>query len=453
MIDRTTLRMAVVDDEPVLCRRLQGQFQRKGFVVETFLRGNHVLERMKEASFDLVLLDIRMPDINGMEVLRRIKDRHPQTEVIMITGYSSIEDAVESVKIGAFYYIQKPFTPKQLAGIVQRAVDKLRLKAENRALKEALSKEYGFHEMVGISSVMREVLRSVTKVAPIDCNVLIQGESGTGKELIARAIHFNSPRREKPFIAFNCGGFTEELIANELFGHEKGAFTGADSVKMGLLETANGGTLFLDEIGEMPISMQVKLLRVLQERKLYRVGGTIPVDLDIRIISATNSELEQEVAKNTFRKDLYYRLKVVQIKVPPLRERKEDIPILIHHFLERYNHLYKKRIEGVSKDAMEILLRYSYPGNVRELENIVSSAVALAEGSIIQVDDLPDDLERLEVETFPAHEYVPLEKKEKEYILEVLKATRFNKVKAAKILNIPRTTLWRKIKKYGLDNL
>ena len=374
------IRIAVVDDEPIVCRRLSQHFKKHDFDVETFAEGRSVLARMRENPFDIVLLDIRLPGMDGMEVLKEIKKDHPSTEVIMITGYASIESSVEAVKLGAFYYIPKPFTPSRVMLIVEKAIDKMELVSENRRLRDEIHRTHRFDEIVGISRAMDAVLKSVAKVANVDCNVLLQGESGTGKELIARAVHFNSNRRDKPFISFNCGGFAEDLIANELFGHEKGAFTGAHTTKIGLLEAADTGTLFLDEIGEMPASMQVKLLRVIQERKLLRLGSTTPIELDIRIISATNSELEKEVESRNFRNDLYYRLKVVLIKIPPLRERKEDIAVLLHHFMKKYNKAFKKNLQGFVNSAMDILIRYSYPGNVRELENIVSGAVALAEG-------------------------------------------------------------------------
>jgi two-component system response regulator AtoC len=388
--------------------------------------------------------------MNGMEVLDRIKANFPKTEVIMITGYASIDNAVDAVKRGAFYYIEKPFTPEQVMLIVNRAVDKVRLVHENKRLKEDLLRKDNVSEILGVSSPIRELIKVINKVSRINCNVLIQGESGTGKELTARALHFGSPRKDKPFISFNCGSFTEELISNELFGHEKGAFTGAESIKIGLLEAGQGGTVFLDEIGEMPLSMQVKLLRVIQEKKLLRVGGSRTVDLDIRVISATNKELENEIKAGRFREDLYFRLKVVKIRTPSLRERKEDIPLLIAHFLERYNALYNKRIKGFTKRALDVIKKYSFPGNVRELEHIVSSAVALGEGEWIDENELPEDLGHLEVETVETSDFLSLHEQEQAHIIRVLEVTNYNKARAAKILAIPRTTLWRKIKKYGI---
>ncbi len=443
------IRMAIIDDEPIVCQRLKQMFRKGLFEIESFLEGKPALKRMAEKPFHLVLSDIRLPDIDGREILGRIKQDHPSTEVILITGYATLDDAVKAVKEGAYYYLSKPFTPQQVQTIVGRAVECLQLTLENKRLRTELYQKYQFEGIIGISPKIKELLQAVSKVSQIDCNVCIQGESGSGKELIARAIHLNSHRMSFPFVALNCGGFTEELMANELFGHEKGAFTGADSTKIGLMEAAQNGTLFLDEIDEMPPSMQVKLLRVIQEKKLLRLGSVKPINLDIRIISATNRELEREVKQGHFREDLFYRLKVVLFKVPPLRERKEDIPVLINHFFGKYNQAYKKKVQGFSRDALEILMGYSFPGNVRELENIVANAVALSEGELINPADLPEELRKFEVETFGTPQWLSLEDREKDYIQRVLEATNHNKIKAAKILKMSRTTLWRKLQKYG----
>lgn len=443
------LRLAIIDDEPILCQRLKQMFQKGSFEIETFSEGKPALKRMAEKPFHLVLSDIRLPDIDGVEILSLVKQNYPLTEVILITGYATIDDAVKAIKKGAYYYLSKPFTPQQVQTIVGRAVEFLQLSLDNKRLRSELYQKYQFEEIVGISPRIKELLQAVSKVSRIDCNVCIQGESGSGKELIARAIHLNSHRMSHPFVALNCGGFTEELMANELFGHEKGAFTGADSTKIGLLEAGQGGTVFLDEIDEMPPSMQVKLLRIIQDRKLLRLGSIKPIDLNIRIISATNRELEKEVKQGHFREDLFYRLKVVLLKVPPLRERKEDIPVLINHFVGKYNQAYKKKVQGFSRDALEILMKYSFPGNVRELENIVANAVALSEGELISPADLPEELRRFEVETFATLPWLSLEDRERDYIQKVLEATNYNKMKAANILKMSRTTLWRKLQKYG----
>ncbi|MFV0350114.1 MAG: sigma-54 interaction domain-containing protein, partial [Halodesulfovibrio sp.] len=291
----------------------------------------------------------------------------------------------------------------------------------------------------------------VRKVAPVDCNVLVQGGSGTGKALVARAIHQLSPKRDYPFVAFNCGGFTDELISSELFGHERGAFTGATATKVGLLEAAAGGTVFLDEIGEMPLPMQVKLLHVIQERQIRRVGGTTPIDLNIRVIAATNKDLKHEVEHGNFREDLYFRLNVVSISLPHLAERREDIPLLIRHFMEKYSLAFHKQVTGIHPQAMQILANYSYPGNVRELENIIERAVALTEGEEIHARDLPGDLQQLEFDTMEGDGLPTLEEMERRYIIKVLEKTGYNKGMTAQILDIPRTTLWRKLKQYGVE--
>jgi two-component system response regulator AtoC len=446
----SAFRLAVVDDEKITCRRLADRMQNNGMVVETFGLGGSLLERMASASFDIVLLDVRLPDINGMDVLREIRASSPSTEVIIMTGFTSVTDAVEAVKEGAFYYVEKPFSLDQIELIVSRACEKLEMAAENRRLRHHAPCPPGFEGIIGMSSTMRALFDAASRVWGVDCNVLIQGESGTGKELLARAIHTNSPRSRGPFVSFNCGALSEELVANELFGHEREAYTGAETTRIGLMEAAQKGTLFLDEIGEMPLSMQVKLLRVLQERSLLRVGGTRPIDLDIRIICATNKDLEHELGEGRFRRDLYYRLKVVQLRMPPLRERKEDIPILISHFLEKFSLAYHKNVRGFARDALDILMDYSFPGNVRELENIVSGAVALTDEELICANDLPADIGEFEIDTLGQEEFASLEEHEKTYIAKVLKATRGNRTKAAQLLGLPRTSLWRKIKKYGL---
>lgn len=446
------ISLAIIDDEVAVLRTLQRKAAKNGYDVRVFTSPEEALSVIERRHFDIVLSDLRMPGIDGFTVLERVKSISPETEVIIMTGYGSVSTAVDLVKKGAFYYLDKPFTPDHALLVLNRAAAHLGLLNENRKLKRDLLDKDPFAKIIGVSQPMRELTRFIHKVGQVDCNVLIQGESGTGKELIARAIHESSLRKDKPFISFNCGSFSEDLIANELFGHEKGAFTGADRGKAGLFESAQKGTVFLDEIGETPLSMQVKLLRLLQEKKLIRVGGTSPVDLDVRIISATNRILEHEVAAARFREDLYFRLKVVTIRAPALRERKEDIPVLADHFLKRYNALYKKQIKGLTKKAMATLNKYSFPGNVRELEHIISSAVALSDDIWLGEKDLPQDLGCLEVETLAPDSLSPLWKNEREYIIKVLEATNYNKVRTAEILEIPRTTLWRKITKYRISN-
>lgn len=443
-------RVAVVDDEPLVLKNLQKILGRKGYAVEVFDTGEALLKRLGQSPFDVVLSDVRMPGLDGMELLAAVKSRCPDTEIILLTGYGTIADAVRATKKGAFNYLEKPAPPENLLTVVRQAVDRQRLAQESRQVRDELIKQDHLREILGGAPATRELIRVINKVAAIDCNVLIQGESGTGKELAARAIHFGSGRKDKPFVAFNCGSFTEELVANELFGHEKGAFTGAETVKIGLLEAGQGGTVFLDEISEMPLSMQVKLLRTIQERKVFRVGGATPVDLDIRIIAATNKDLEAEAKSGQFREDLYYRLKVVMVRTPTLRERRSDIPMLVEHFLERFNVMYGKKVRGLTRQAQSALSKYPFPGNVRELEHIICSAVALCDGKWIDTRDFPEDLEHLEARYPDGKELPTMAEQEAAHLRKVLEATNFNKVKAAQILDVPRTTLWRMIKRYNI---
>jgi DNA-binding NtrC family response regulator len=447
------LRLVVIDDEPIALKQLSRILNRRSYQVEVFEDPVQALKHIDHSPVDIVLTDLRMPQLSGLEVLKHVKARQPQTEVIVITGYASIEDAVEAVKQGAFHYIEKPISPDRLLSAIQRAADKISLQTAGTHLTQEPSKREPAREILGTSLHIRELLKVINKVARIDCNVLIQGESGTGKELVARAIHNGSERKDQPFVGFNCGGFSEELVVNELFGHEKGAFTGAHSLKPGLFEHARGGTVFLDEVGEMALSTQVKLLRLIQERKVLRVGGSRPVPLDFRLISATNKDLEHEVSSGRFREDLFFRLKVVVIRTPPLRERREDIPVFLDHFRDHYNRLYNKDIREFSRQAQEVLLSYAFPGNVRELEHIVCSAVALSETDRIDLEDLPEDLQVLEVDALSCNELSSLEETEKAHIVRVLEATNYSKNRAAEILGIPRTTLWRKIRKFGIEEI
>ncbi len=443
-------RIAVIDDEPITCREIKRALGKDDCLVETFPDGESALKRLDSMTFDVVLCDLRLPGMNGLEVLKEIKRRHPQTEVIIITAYSTVDSAIEAIKAGAFHYLTKPIKIAELRALSGRALEKVRLVKEKEVLKKALFSREDHPDLVGNSRSIQEVRRLIEKVSHLNCNVLIQGESGTGKEIVARALHSRGPRRDRPFVSFNCGGFTEELIANELFGHEKGAFTGAVDTRIGLLEAANKGTVFLDEIGEMPPSMQVKLLRFVQERTLLRVGGIRPIPVDVRLIAASNQNLKEVVKAKKFREDLYYRLNVVLISLPPLRSRKDDIPLLIRHFLAQYNAAFKKEIAGLDDEAMEILLDYPFPGNVRELQNIVERTVALCDSTTIRPKDLPPDLQRLTISSLDNGGWPSLEEKEREYIREVLVQTNFKKGLAAEILKIPRTTLWRKMKRFGL---
>jgi two-component system response regulator AtoC len=446
------LRIAVIDDEITVCRRLKPALEKDGYAVESFQKAGPFWRRMVQDPFNIIFLDLKLPDVNGMDVLARIKKRYDNVEVIIITGYGSIDSAISAIKKGAYHYVTKPFKLDEIRLLARSAKEKIGLREENRRLRETVNGQEVLKGFIGTSSAMQEIFAMIKKVAIVNCNVLLQGESGTGKELVARSIHRLSPRKNRPFISFNCGGFTEELICNELFGHEKGAFTGAAVTKIGLIESADAGTLFLDEIGEMPPSMQVKLLHVIQEKQILRVGGNTPVNLDIRLIAASNKDIKKATAEGSFREDLFYRLNVVTLRLPRLHERKDDIPMLISYFIEKYSRPFEKKIRGISHHALEILMHYNFPGNVRELENIIQRSVALAESDVIRINDLPPDLQKLEFNTLEGEGLLALEEMEKLHIAKVLDKTDYNKSLSSKILNLPRTTLWRKMKKYGLLN-
>lgn len=444
-------RIAVIDDEHIVGREVKRGLSKEPYDIETFLDGESALQRLKQVDFDLFLCDLRLPGISGLDLLKIIRRHNPWSEVILITGHGSVDSAIEAIRAGAFHYVAKPFKIAELKLLVRRALDKVMLVKEKEALKEALFCQSRPGAMIGNSKVMLEVFGLIDKVASLDCNVLIYGESGTGKEMVARALHQRGSRKDRPFISFNCGGFTEELITNELFGHQKGAFTGATETKVGLLEAANKGTIFLDEISEMPLSMQVKLLRFVQERSFLRVGGIQPIAVDVRLIAASNRELKELVKAGDFREDLYYRLNVVNIPLPPLRARSDDIPLLVRHFVEKYGKAFGKVIKGVSSEVLEIMANYPFPGNVRELENIIERAVALTDEPELTIRDLPSDLRELCISNLDTQGCLTLEEKEKQYIKEILMKTNHNKSRAAEILGLPRTTLWRKMKRFQLQ--
>ncbi len=444
------LRVAIVDDEKIVCKNLGTHLQKNGFIPEAFQTGTSFLKRMEKSYFDLIFLDILLPDMNGMDLLYQIKTKYHNSEVIIMTGFSAIGSAVEAVKKGAFHYVAKPFRLEEILSLANRAGEKINLKKENYCLRKNLGDDLLDKEFIGASRAMQDIFAMIRKVAPIDCNVLLQGETGTGKELVAKSIHRLSKRKDKPFVSFNCGGFSDELICNELFGHEKGAYTGASLKKIGLLESASKGTVFLDEIGEMPLSMQIKFLRVLQEKRILRVGGTKPVDLDIRIIAATNKDLKYACVNGNFREDLFFRLNVISLNLPTLCSRKEDIPVLVNFFIDKYNKAFGKNIKNISSDCFDILVKYNFPGNVRELENIIQRAVVLVDGDIIDIENFPSDLQKLEFDTLVGDGIFTMEEMEKKHIEKILRITKNNKGLASKILNIPRTTLWRKMKKFEM---
>ncbi len=443
----------IVEDEDIARKNLKHILKKMGFQVTAINNGTKALELLESTHFDLVITDLKMKNVDGMEVLRKTRELQPYTEVIMITGYATVDSSVQAMREGAYYYIAKPYKIGEIRKIVQEALLKRRLQLENLELKKILKEKQEVPFLVGKSEAMSEIVKTIRQIAPSDINVLILGESGTGKELVARAIHQLSPRSARKFVAFNCGSFTEELMANELFGHEKDAFTGATKPKAGLIKVVDGGTIFLDEIGDMPLSMQVKLLRVIQEKEVLPVGGENPIAVDVRFIAATHRDLKEDVEKGHFRQDLYYRLNVIAIKPPPLTDRAGDIPLLVHHFLSRKNTDMGKNIQAIDRDSMNLLCRYSWPGNVRELENVIERAVALANGPEIRIENLPEYIRNLSVETYRrASSSIPtLEEQEKNYILWVLQKYDWNKTKAAKIMDIDRVSLWRKIKRFGLE--
>ncbi|HIJ40189.1 MAG TPA: sigma-54-dependent Fis family transcriptional regulator [Deltaproteobacteria bacterium] len=447
-----TGRIFVVDDDRISLKNLRRILEKAGYKVFTFSNPLRALIRLEQDACDLLITDLKMPFMNGLDLFNRAQRVHPSLEGIIITGYANLEGAIEATKEGAFYYLAKPFHPEQLKDLVTQAL-------QQKFIREPLSGEQknpGEHPagpvMIGNSPGIGRVKEMVAQIAPAECSVLITGESGTGKELVAHAIHAQSARAGGPFVAFNCGAFSEDLIANELFGHEKEAFTGAHSRKAGLIENAEGGALFLDEIGDMPLSMQVKLLRVIQEREVLRVGSSHPVAVNVRFLAATAKDLKAAVREGVFRQDLYFRLNVVEIRVPRLSERQQDIPLLAYHLLSKFLHRTEKRIQGISAEALELLKAYPYPGNVRELENILERAVTVCNGKTILGKDLPSDLVNLDLYTYerPDGLHFSLEELERDYIQHILKLTGGIRVRTAEILGIDRASLWRKMKKYNL---
>lgn len=381
-------RLLIVDDEAVIRDGLKRILSGKAFAVETCSSGFSAIEIMQQREFDLIITDLKMPGMSGMEVLKSVRTLQPDTPVILITGYASIDTAVEAMKNGASDYISKPFAPDLLLEKVQSALHQRKIPLDDLCIREEVRLHHGFHQFIGESREMQKVYHRITHVAATNSTVLITGESGTGKELAARAIHENSPRKDKPFVAVDCSSLAETLLESELFGHVKGAFTGAVQTKTGLFKIADGGTLFLDEVSNISLSTQAKLLRALQERKITPIGGTELVSIDIHLVAATNKNLRTMAVEGTFREDLFFRLNIIPIELPPLRDRTQDIPILIRHFLEKYTVLIGKEIRGIAPDVMSFLENHSYPGNVRELENMVERAVVLAEGDIIRNEDL-----------------------------------------------------------------
>jgi two-component system response regulator HydG len=448
-------RILVVDDDPGHLTTLKTIIKSWGYAVEGVDDGSAAVARVRETPYDVILMDVRMAQMSGLEALRRIKDYNPAIPVLIMTAYSSVASAVEALKAGAYDYLTKPLDFEVLKLGIERARDHSGLKSENQALKAELRAAFDLQNIIGKSRAMVALIDMIAMVAPSEATVLIAGESGTGKELIARCLHANSPRRDKPFVVVNCAAITETLLESELFGHEKGAFTGAERRREGRFMQAHGGTIFLDEVGEMPAAMQAKLLRVIQEREIQRVGGTEVLEVDVRILAATHRDLAAEVAAGRFREDLFYRLNVVALKVPPLRERRDDIPLLAGHFLTRYAERNRKTVRGFTPRCLDLLLRHDWPGNVRELENAVERAVILMAGDYVSEKDLPLSIagagEALPTPGEPAAPSGPrtLEDIEREAILATLQLAEGNKSKAAEMLGITRKTLYKKLKAYG----
>jgi len=451
-LNKTSAHLLVVDDDPVTVDLLKEVLSKEGYEVSTALSGEEAIAYGMDKLFDIIITDVRMGEKDGMEVLRFFKKSAPETTVIMITAFGSIETAIEAIREGAYDYISKPFKLEEIKFTIQRALEQRRLVQENKFYRMELLDKYQFKNVIGRTSLMFQVYKTIAKVADTKSTVLICGERGTGKELIARSIHYNSQRNHRPFIPVDCASLVETLIESELFGHVRGAFTGASSGKRGLLEEAEGGTLFLDEVGNLNLSMQSKLLRFLQEREIKRVGGTESIKVDVRVIAATNQPLEPLVKSGKFREDLFDRLNVVSITLPPLRERKDDIPLLTNHFLQKFSEENRKNISHISPEALEIIFQYSWPGNVRELEHTIERAIILSRHPMILPEDLPKKMadEIKDPEILSPGKPLSLRELEKRYVLKVLQETGGNKKKASEILGIDRTTLYRILEKENL---
>ncbi len=446
-------RILIVDDEPIARENLEFILRKEGYDTAVAESGAAAFQELEKGEFDLVLTDLRMRQIDGLQVLERTRQLYPDTEVIVITGYATVATAVEAMQKGAYHYLAKPYKNEEVRILVKKALEKRALRLEVQELKREVQSHKVAPQLIGKNAKIEALRQLIAQIAPTDANVLILGETGTGKELVAKAIHHLSPRADKRFLAINCGAFTEELLANELFGHEREAFTGARGVKKGLLEAAPGGSIFLDEIGDMPLTMQVKLLRVIQEKTMMRVGGTLEIPVDIRLLAATNKDLKHEVERGAFRQDLYYRLNVVTLEMPPLAERRDDIPLLAQHFLGKFTRAQGKFTDKISAEVMDVLMNYEFPGNVRELENIMERAVTLCTGAEIELKHLAPDLQqrRFQVTRRPRQDFLTLEDHEREYIDWVLAQVDGNKTRAAEILGIDRVSLWRKLKRFEMD--
>jgi len=454
-------RILVVDDEESIREFLEIMLKKEGYEITLAEDGQKAKDLLAKKSFDMIISDLQMPNVTGLELLKHVKESYPDIVFMLITAFGTTETAVEAMKMGAYDYLTKPFKIDEVRLNIHNALRSRNLEVENRSLKKELVKEYSFQNIVGNAPVMHVIFDLIRRVSQTPTNVLITGESGTGKEVIAKAIHYSGPLKDKPFVTINCGAIPENLMESEMFGHKKGSFTGAVSDKVGLFEVADNGTLFLDEVGELPLTIQVKLLRAIQERVIRRVGATDDMKIDVRIIAATNRNLEDMVAKGTFRQDLFYRLNVINIRTPSLRERRDDIPLLAAHFLKKYNERLNKNIGGISQEAMEILKKYDYPGNVRELENMIERTVALEGGATILPESLPPMVNTSsgrkiassnEIEI--GDDGIDLDKVmgqiEKELLIKAIHATNGIKKRAAKLLHISFRSMRYRIEKYNL---
>lgn len=444
----------LVDDQENPRRAIAILLSRQGgYDVEEAEDGEVALQLLKEKFFDLVITDLRMKKIGGMQVLKHVKKNYPTTEVIVITAYGTVKSGVDAMKLGAYDYIQKDYDNEEFLLLVKRALEKRQVLEQVKYLKKELKDKYRFENIIGNSEVMNNVLKLVSQVAHTDSTILLTGETGTGKELIANALHMNSPRRDKPMLAINCASLPENLLDSELFGHTKGAFTSANRDRKGLFQEADLGTVFLDEIGDIAPQTQVRLLRFLQDGEIRRIGENRSIKLDVRLISATNKKLDEEVKKGNFREDLFYRLNVIPIHIPPLREKKEDIPILVNHFLQVYNKKFAKEIKSVSPSALSLFLDYDWPGNVRELENVIERSVILTQKETIETEDLalsfPKNIQKIQ-DSKGEKSDMSLDEMEKWLILDTLERNNKNQKLTAQKLGISTTTLWRKLKKYNI---
>ncbi|MEK6661863.1 MAG: sigma-54 dependent transcriptional regulator [candidate division NC10 bacterium] len=452
-------RVLVIDDELDMLENCARLLSHLGYLVVTESDSTSAPTMFERERPDLVLTDLRMPGLDGLGVLRAIRAIDPSATVILITAFATIETAVEAVKEGAFDYLPKPFSGDQLRVCIERALEQRRLREENRRLLEQLTETYRFDKIIGRSLPMLQVFETIKKVAKSEANILIVGETGTGKELIARSLHVNSRRASKPFIPVDCASLPENLLESELFGHEKGAFTGAQATRPGLFEFASGGTIFLDEVGDIGMNLQAKLLRVLQEREVRRVGSNRTIEVDVRVISATNRDLAQAVAKGEFREDLYYRLNVISIPLPPLRDRKGDTPLIAHHYIEKYVASSGKEVKGIVPEAMQLIEEYHWPGNVRELQNVIERAVVLTEHELLRPEDLPEHIHTRAGTVSPiSPRDLPLKRAKEEwaasfesdYLIHLLKRHDGNISQAAKSAGVDRKTIHRLLKKYGI---